>query len=374
MSKDRTMFDRWKTVGLAALLSFVALAGLRAQDDGVVRPFAEVNAERESLDSSLDDVVNQYRTATATEKLELVKQYEVLATKSRALLPELRSAAVTAYEAAPNVDPKITTVLVGLLANDVRIDRYAAALELGNLLLKHKCDEPALDGLIGAAAYCLDDFETAAVHLTKADDANTISPEAIAYFEDLEEAKLAWAREQALRKSESAADDLPRVKLQTSKGDVVIELYENEAPQAVGNFVSLVEKKYYDGLTFHRVLPGFMAQGGCPDGTGGGGPGYNIYCECEQENHRNHFRGTLSMAHAGRDTSGSQFFLTFVPTPHLDGKHTAFGRVIEGIDVLAELNRVEPGAALPADTIVEAKVLRKRDHDYSNFKKLESRR
>ena len=105
-----------------------------------------------------------------------------------------------------------------------------------------------------------------------------------------------------------------------------------------------MEKKFYDGLTFHRVIPGFMAQGGDPKGDGTGGPGYTIPDECYQENHRNHFRGSLSMANTGqRDTGGSQFFLTFVPTAHLDGKHTVFGRVIEGMDVLAKLQRCEPG-------------------------------
>ncbi|HUG68121.1 MAG TPA: peptidylprolyl isomerase [Pirellulaceae bacterium] len=148
---------------------------------------------------------------------------------------------------------------------------------------------------------------------------------------------------------------------------MIIELYENEAPQAVGNFVSLVESGYYDGLTFHRVLPGFMAQGGCPDGTGSGGPGYNIACECYRDDHRKHFRGTLSMAHRGRDTGGSQFFLTFKRTSHLDGRHTVFGRVVEGLGVLAQLQRRDPSqrGALPApDKIVKAEVVRKRDHEY----------
>ena len=132
------------------------------------------------------------------------------------------------------------------------------------------------------------------------------------------------------------------------------------------NFVVQARDGFYDGLTFHRVLPGFMAQAGCPNGTGTGGPGYQIPCECQQENHRDHFRGTLSMAHAGKDTGGSQFFLTFRRTAHLDGRHTVFGRVIDGLDVLAKLQRRDPqrpGQPEP-DTIVKAEVLRKRDHEY----------
>ena len=178
-----------------------------------------------------------------------------------------------------------------------------------------------------------------------------------------------WTREQQLREQEAKADDLPRVKLQTSQGDMTIELFENEAPETVGNFVSLVENGFYDGVNFHRVLQGFMAQTGDPKGDGSGGPGYNIYCECHRDDHRKHFRGTLSMAHAGRDTGGSQFFLTFVPTPHLNAKHTAFGRVIEGLDVLSKIKRIDPskpGEAkrIEPDKILKAEVIRKRGHKY----------
>ncbi|PQO31436.1 peptidylprolyl isomerase [Blastopirellula marina] len=180
------------------------------------------------------------------------------------------------------------------------------------------------------------------------------------------ELKEKWAREEELRKKDAEANDLPRVKMSTTQGDMVIELYENEAPDTVGNFVSLVEKKFYDGLPFHRVLPHFMAQGGDPQGDGSGGPGYNIFCECYREDARDHFAGTLSMAHAGKNTGGSQFFLTFQATPHLDGKHTVFGRVIEGKDVLSKITRREPGglSAPEADRILKAEVIRKRDHEY----------
>ncbi|MDA0254496.1 MAG: peptidylprolyl isomerase [Planctomycetota bacterium] len=173
----------------------------------------------------------------------------------------------------------------------------------------------------------------------------------------------------ARRKAEAEADDLPRVKISTSAGDLVVELFENEAPNTVANFITLVEKGFYDGTPFHRVIGGFMAQGGDPTGTGSGGPGHRIACECGREDARLHFRGTLSMAHAGEDTGGSQFFLTFRPTDHLDGRHTVFGRVIEGDDVLAKLVRTQDAQGRPVpgvepDTIVKAEVLRKRDHPY----------
>ncbi|MEM7314242.1 MAG: peptidylprolyl isomerase [Planctomycetota bacterium] len=161
---------------------------------------------------------------------------------------------------------------------------------------------------------------------------------------------------------------MPRVKLTTDQGPVTVELFENEAPETVGNFISLVEKGYYDGLVFHRVMEAFMAQGGCPDGNGGGGPGYNIYCECVNDNHRNHFAGSLSMAkQQPRNTGGSQFFLTFVPTTHLNGQHTVFGRVIEGMDVLPKIIKRTPDSAPPTPdptVILKAEVVRKRDHEY----------
>ncbi|NOY30764.1 MAG: peptidylprolyl isomerase, partial [Planctomycetes bacterium] len=147
-----------------------------------------------------------------------------------------------------------------------------------------------------------------------------------------------WEKEDRIRAAEAEADDLPRVKFQTSRGDVVIELFENEAPQTVASFLTLVKQGFYDGIVFHRVLPSFMAQGGDPTGAGSGGPGYSIRCECHKPGYRKHFRGSMSMAHVGRrDTGGSQFFLTFVSTSYLDGRHTVFGRVIEGMDVASSI-------------------------------------
>ncbi len=172
--------------------------------------------------------------------------------------------------------------------------------------------------------------------------------------------------EMKVRAREAAADDLPRVKIETTKGPIVVELFENEAPNTVANFITLVDAGFYDGTPFHRVIGGFMAQGGDPTGTGTGGPGHVIPCECYEPDARKHFLGTLSMAHAGKDTGGSQFFLTFRPTEHLDGRHTVFGRIIEGFDVLPKLVRTEgPFAGSPPDQIVKAEVLRKRDHEYN---------
>ena len=127
---------------------------------------------------------------------------------------------------------------------------------------------------------------------------------------------------------------------ETEVGNITLELFSDDAPNTVNNFTKLIGEGFYDGLSFHRVIPGFMAQGGCPntrDGSSGtpgtGGPGYNIKCEI---NPNKHLEGSLSMAHAGKDTGGSQFFIVYEPQPHLDGVHTVFGKTND-MDIVLKL-------------------------------------
>ena len=133
---------------------------------------------------------------------------------------------------------------------------------------------------------------------------------------------------------------MSKVIFETSEGEITFELFSNDAPNTVNNFIKLVNDGFYNGLAFHRVIPGFMAQGGCPntrEGSNGmpgtGGPGYSIKCEI---NPNKHLKGSLSMAHAGKDTGGSQFFIVYEPQPHLDGVHTVFGKT-ENMDVVLKL-------------------------------------
>ncbi|WP_374016925.1 peptidylprolyl isomerase [Paenibacillus thiaminolyticus] len=121
-------------------------------------------------------------------------------------------------------------------------------------------------------------------------------------------------------------------------GSVKIELHEKEAQGTVANFEKLANEGFYNGLTFHRVIPGFVAQGGCPQGTGMGGPGYTIKCETQGNPHK-HVRGVIAMAHAGKDTGGSQFYITYDAFPHLDGVHTVFGKVVEGMEVADQIKQ-----------------------------------
>ena len=151
------------------------------------------------------------------------------------------------------------------------------------------------------------------------------------------------------------SEELPQIQIQTDRGDMTIEMFEDHAPNTVANMISLIEKGYYDGLNFHRVISDFMIQGGCPQGTGTGGPGYKFDDECTSEC-RHDSAGVLSMANAGPRTNGSQFFITHGPTPHLDGKHTVFGKVTEGLDVVHEIKQ--------GDVMEKVVVLQKRDHVY----------
>ena len=141
-----------------------------------------------------------------------------------------------------------------------------------------------------------------------------------------------------------------RATIATSRGDIVIDLDAQAAPRTVNNFVALARDGYYDGVSFHRVIPGFMIQGGDPTGTGRGGPGYTFADEFDG-NPLRHERGVLSMANAGPGTNGSQFFITHGPQPHLDGRHTVFGRVASGMDVV---DAVRQGDVMTSVTIEES--------------------
>ena len=171
-------------------------------------------------------------------------------------------------------------------------------------------------------------------------------------------------RDKELKRYDLSPEELEKLRyavIRTPKGRIVLQLEPSKAPNTVANFAHLANSGFYDGLTFHRVIPGFMAQGGCPHSrdnpalAGTGGPGWAI--PCETGNGLRHRRGVISMAHAGKDTGGSQFFITFVDTPHLDGVHTAFGGIREGDE---ESYRTLDSIA-PNDTIESIEVLESTD-------------
>ncbi|MBA2114700.1 peptidylprolyl isomerase [Bremerella alba] len=365
----------WLVLLLACFVPATVLA--QAPDEAAVEPEAAASAganddfdkmmgEWKVIITELRRIQQAYRLAPEKDLPKLRKEYNEVLKSGMDLLPKIEDAAVNRLAASPD-DQDAKLFLAKVLSDSLEKDDYPRAYRLVHMLLDNGFDENELLADQVVAAFGADHFEEAETAFKKLREKMLPIDERVGQNGMMAtELKEKWAREAELRAKEAEANDLPRVKLSTTQGDLVIELYENEAPDTVGNFVNLVEKKFYDGLPFHRVLPHFMAQGGDPKGDGSGGPGYNIFCECYEDDARHHFAGTLSMAHAGKNTGGSQFFLTFQATPHLDGKHTVFGRVVEGKENLSKLTRREPGglSTPTADRILKAEVIRKRDHAY----------
>ncbi len=374
----------WASFGASLLLGLAwPVAGPAAdvpvveEDDPAVaanagQTFAKAQQDLKRLIGELAALQAEYQQPGA-DKQRIEARFNAARDEARAAAASLETSATAVVLADPDNQEAVQVVrdvIQGALASDDPRKALAVAKTLQGAGV---ADGPTL--LVGA---------TAAMTLSDLDEADQFVKAAAAAgvnagkIESLERAIVAERpkvdAEMARRAAEAAADDLPRVKIETTKGTIVVELFENEAANTVANFISLVEQHFYDGTPFHRVIPQFMAQGGDPTGTGTGGPGYAIACECERPDARKHFLGSLSMAHAGKNTGGSQFFLTFRPTEHLDGRHTVFGRVIEGFEVLPELQRTEgERAGGEPDKILKAEVLRKRDHDYLP-EKLPSRR
>jgi cyclophilin family peptidyl-prolyl cis-trans isomerase len=350
-----------------------AIAAPEKQKPAPAAPdFQTMFSEWKGLIEKMTQIRQRFQLDPNADKKALEAQFDETLETAKALSPKLTEAAEAAYLAAPNKNRELDDFLLASLRGLVAGDDFEEATKLAKILTDNNFEHDAVNYLAGVAFFASNDFENAGKYLKLANDSGTIDRTGRGYLNSIDKYKLLWEREKAIRATEDKADNLPQVKLTTSKGDIVILVLENEAPNTAANFINLVEKKYYDGLKFHRVIAGFMAQGGDPKGDGSGGPGYTIPDECRQNNHRIHFRGSLSMAKTqAPDTGGSQFFLTFVPTPHLDGQHTVFGRVIEGFDVLTKLKRIQPGEPGTPDKIIKAEVLRKRKHKYDPIKRLD---
>ena len=324
----------------------------------------------------------EYQTASPEKKDEIKETYTPLLQETAKLQKSLIPLAINAYQSSEAEDQDLLVFLLSMLDKMVAsTENYETAYEIAKAVDDAVPEEYSyLHAYAAYAAFnvmALDDAEAFYKHaketggldaLKKQDPRGEMQIPAM-ITQVLPEYRKYWAEEQAAREKD-ADSDLPRVLLRTNKGDIVLELFLREAPESVGNFMTLVSQKYYDGVPFHRVLPHFMAQGGDPTGTGAGGPGYCIKDECKKPGARKHFRGSLSMAKtAAPDSGGSQFFLCFIPTSHLNGQHTVFGRVVEGMDVLSDLQRINPEGRSTAapDKIIEAKILR---GEPTPFKKL----
>jgi cyclophilin family peptidyl-prolyl cis-trans isomerase len=330
--------------------------------------FDKVYAEWKGLLTRLAELQGKYEKASPREKTAIEKEYNALLESGNKLSVKLKSATETAFQADPT-DKEVWRLLGIMAISAYNEDNHEDAYRLAKMLLAKNLDVPRMSYYAARAAMGVNHFDEVPKLMDAAKNEQADSEELRNFLAEARHYEELWKREQEIRQNEAQADNLPRVKLQTTQGDIVLELFEDQAPNTVANFISLVEKDFYNGVKFHRVIQGFMAQGGDPKGTGGGGPGYTIKDEANRSDARMHFRGSLSMAKTDApDSGGSQFFLCFRPTLHLNNKHTVFGRVIEGYEVLSKLKRVQPtptGESPPdADKIVKAAVIRKRNHEY----------
>ena len=342
------------------------------------RPFLE----------ELREVRKQYAMVEPDLRPELEKRYDEMVKKGHALEAQLVDAAVVACVKEPEENEDLAHFLMGIVRETLVNEQYEECLRMAQIVIDHGVGEQVGDFYsiyycAAIAAFAASEFDIAEKHLRLLDkrQIRLQGKETMAQRNPMKEVvrdckaslpyyQEAWKREKELREQEKIAGDLPRVRLSTTKGDIEVELFEDEAPNTVANFISLVEDEFYDGLTFHLVRSRFAAQTGCPEGDGSGHPDYTIRCECYQPNRRLHFRGSLSMYAPRPDVAGSQFLIMFRPFGEYDGKRTVFGRVIRGMDVLSRLQRREPNPEIPKellpepDKILRAEVLSKRNHSY----------
>ena len=304
----------------------------KTQDD---HPVSKMLAEWKTMRENLVKIKQKYDLALVKkERDDARKEFMNLFDKGNEFIEKIRKAATERIKADPKDEPSIRA-LCGIMINAANNNDDTTAFEIAEALFAANVNVK---------------------YFNAAKDSLRLSMFARGVFEE------------ALIRQAEKLDELPRVKLTTDKGDIVVELFENQAPETVGNFISLVQSGFYNGSKFHRVMEGFMAQGG-KAAEGKKEVDYTIYCECTKPEARLHFTGSLSMANTGqRDSGSSEFFLTFRRTSNLDRMHTVFGRIVEGMDVLKKITITykddptlrggRPIEGAKADLIKSATVLR----------------
>jgi len=337
-----------------------------------IKAYEAVMVEIQALKADFDKA---YQAQDSAKMTEIQNAAAPLIQKAEQAFAAVVPAANAAYGSSDGTNEKLNQFMLVYANYLLSMDEYDEAFSLFKTFLSkgmHK-KHPEIFEMAGVSAFGANNFTAAKQCFAYAEKAGApLSQQANTYAKSITEYyEKEWARELQLRKEEAQTDNLPRVLIRTTAGDMTVELFENEAPNTVKSFVTLVEKGFYTNLPFHRVLQQFMAQGGCPKGDGTGGPGYTIPEEFSKTNARKHFRGSLAMARSmDPNSAGSQFYISFLPTQFLDGQYTVFGRVIDGMDVLGKIVRIDPERPYPGQVptkIIEMKVLRKQAHDYSNF-------
>lgn len=341
-------------------------------------PSAEALAARQEFDQAIkpwrrlarqmQELRTRFLASNAENRKVVREEYGKVLTDSERVLRELVPVLKKAYAANP-ADPELSELMITLAKLFFDGDKFESSLELAEGLIAQ--DSPSIGAydIAGQSAHELDRLDDAEKYFRLGLEKNALSPFGRQLLEELPQRRTLVEAEMARRAADEAKGDLPRMRLHTTRGDIVLELFEDDAPNTVASFLGLVADGFFDDLAFHRVISGFGAMSGSPTSDGQGGPGYETLVENDSAHARPHLRGAVSMVPLTKRTNGSQFFITLRPSraKGLDGKQTVFGRVIEGMDVATWLHRYdaqEPNSLFEPDRILEATIIRRRGHRY----------
>lgn len=367
-----SLFCLWPSVvGCGPIGSATATSDTTGERKGLSRTraeFEDVFGRWKTLLGELRDLELAFHTVGPSSREELAKQYYGKLVEGFTLENELLTAATRAFVSEPEENEDLKEFLIQVSSLLVGAECYEDALRVSQLLLDNQVEEQSVYDNAAKSAFACAEFDSAERYLRiVVKEKGNVGP-AAGFLRMIEPYRDEWNKEQKLREAEQLAADLPRVILRTVCGEIELELFENEAPNTVANFIWLVEREFYDGLPFYKVVPEFAATSGCPNGDGSGSPGYFIRHEFNKPNRRVNFRGSLCTVGKGPYANGCQFHLTFMPSPQLEGQSTVFGRVVRGLEVLSKLQRRgdDPlSSNVRPDRIITARVLRKRNHDYN---------
>lgn len=282
-------------------------------------------------------------------------------------------AGLAEYVASPEKKQQLADFLFNSLKRNVETDCYEGMLPVARALYENKYPSPAVPGLFALCCLADNEFEQARQPLGELIESGQAQPELQDIYENLDSLSAAWKEELNFQQADAAGPPLPQARILTSKGTVVVELFENQAPVAVANFVALAEKGFYDNMPLFLVLTNLLAQTGCPKGDGTGGPGYFIPAESDDLPKRRVFRGSvaLNLLPDLPDSGGSQFMISYLPLSRLENDCRVFGRVISGMPNVARFNRIDPTAEkkkddkpVELDKIVSIEITGKRNHPY----------
>jgi cyclophilin family peptidyl-prolyl cis-trans isomerase len=331
-------------------------------------------AFREQLKIAFAARIRYHNSESQTEESRYRREWYESREPMHELQIKLMNAALEEYLTDPRGKPILGAILFKSLKRHVKGDNFEGMLVIAQGLLDSNFPDPELAGFYTQCCIADNEFELARKSIVTVGYPPKQLDDLLNQVDRLAKN---WEEELEARKRDAAGEPLPQAKINTTKGAVIVELFENEAPEAVASFISLAEKGFYDYSDFFMVIDNFAAQTGCPKEDGSGGPGYMLKDEFDNPNARKLFRGSLVLATLrGRANSGgSQFYIPFLPTVVEGQKFTVFGRVISGMHNLANLNRIDPQkkkddkknegeAPKTPDEVINIEIIRKRNHPY----------